>query len=124
MIFGTEDPIAPYEGGTMKGGRGEVLSARETIDTWVKWNNLESVPEKSSQVEDINKSDGSSIVKHTIESSPDGNAVIVYEVQGGGHTEPSRVAKMNRLLQAIQGNQNNDIEMADTVWEFFKTRSR
>ncbi|MDO8861547.1 PHB depolymerase family esterase [Haliea sp. E1-2-M8] len=124
MMHGTADPIAPFEGGAMKGGRGDVLSARETANTWVKWNKLESAPERTSEVEDKNKSDDSRIVKRIREGSPAGNAVIAYEVQGAGHTEPSRAAKMSGVLQAAQGNQNNDIEMAETIWEFFRTRSR
>lgn len=124
MMHGTADPIAPFKGGSMAGGRGEVLSARETVNTWVKWNNLESVPETTTEVEDISKSDNSTILIRSREESPSGNAVIAYEVVGGGHTEPSQTAGMNKLLKIAQGNQNNDIEMADTIWEFFKTRSR
>ena len=124
MMHGTDDPIAPYQGGAMKGGRGEMLSARETMNTWVNWNHLENVPEKVSEVPDLDKSDNSRIVKRTREESPGGNAVIAFEVQGAGHTEPSRSAKMTRLLQAVQGKQNNDVEMADVLWEFFKTRTR
>jgi polyhydroxybutyrate depolymerase len=124
MMFGTADPIAPFEGGSMKGGRGEVMSARETVNTWVKWNKLENVPEKTSGVSDKSSSDNSTIMRRTREASPGGIAVIAYEILGGGHTEPSQTAEMNRLLKAAQGNQNNDIEMAVTIWEFFKTRSR
>lgn len=124
MMHGTADPIAPFEGGSMAGGRGEVMSARETANTWVRWNRLENVPERTLGVQDKTSSDNSRIVTRVREASPGGNAVIAYEIQGAGHTEPSRSAKMNRLLKRVQGNQNNDIEMAETIWDFFKTRNR
>ena len=124
MMHGTADPIAPYEGGSMPKGRGEVYSARETAQIWAKWNGLDNVREKTVGVQDRTSSDNSKIVIHTREASTSGNAVIAYEIQGAGHTEPSRDAKMNRLLKRVQGNQNNDIEMAVTIWDFFKTRSR
>lgn len=124
MMHGTADPIAPFEGGFMAGGRGEVLSARDTADMWVMWNNLDNLPAKTINVRDEISGDNSRIIKHVRERSPEGMAVIAFEIQGAGHTEPSRAAKLNRILKRVQGNQNNDIEMAETIWEFFKHRSR
>lgn len=124
MMHGTADPIAPFKGGSMTGGRGQVLSARETVNTWVRWNNLESVTEQTVDMPDENRRDKSVIVRRTREHASDGIAVVAYEIQGGGHTEPSRSTRLGRLQQRIQGNQNGDIEMAETIWDFFEGRAR
>ncbi len=122
MLHGTEDPIAPYAGGPMAGGRGEVLSARATMDTWIRWNGLDDTPETETLLPDQDTRDGSRVLVHARELSPGGVAVVAYELQGAGHTEPSRSQKLGRLLQGIQGKQNHDIEMAEVIWGFFRER--
>jgi polyhydroxybutyrate depolymerase len=49
---------------------------------------------------------------------------VLYEVRGGGHTEPSLTEHNRRLYKRIVGPQNRDIEMAEEVWSFFKNRRR
>lgn len=122
MLHGTEDPIAPFAGGPMAGGRGEVLSARATMDTWIRWNGLEGAPETETWLPDEDPSDGSRALVRARELSPGGIAVVAYELQGAGHTEPSRTEKLGRLLQRVQGKQNRDIEMAEVIWSFFRDR--
>ena len=124
MMHGVDDPLAPYTGGEMAGERGTVLSARETAHAWIRWNQLEDVPERVYAVPDQDASDGSTIRVRMRERSPGGVAVVAYAMHGAGHAEPSRNAKMGRLPRRIQGNRNRDIEMAEVVWEFFKTRTR
>lgn len=124
LMYGTDDPIAPFEGGAMAGGRGHVLSARETVATWVDWNQLGGTTETTFELPDLATSDDSTITVIERDTGSGGSAVIAYEVRGGGHTEPSRSAKLGRLLKRIQGNQNHDIESAEAIWAFFKTRSR
>jgi len=124
MMHGTADPIAPFEGGAMAGGRGEVLSAQATLDTWVRWNGLEDVPERHQALPDLCPTDDSTIFARIRETQSGGNAVIGYEMRGAGHTEPSKEAKLNRLLKRVQGPQNQDIEMATHLWSFFESRSR
>ena len=124
MMHGTDDPLAPFEGGSMAGDRGEVMSARETAQRWTRWNKLVDVPETMVALPDTSTEDDSTIISHVREPKPGGNAVIRYEMRGAGHTEPSRKAEMGRLLKRIQGKQNRDIEMAEAVWEFFEPRSR
>lgn len=124
MMFGTGDPILPFDGGPIAEGRGDVSSALETVDTWVQWNKLEDVQVRSRNVPNVDADDDSRIVSRVRERSAQGDSVVFYEILGGGHTEPSRSAIQGPLLQRVLGNQNNDIEMADAVWDFFKTRSR
>ena len=108
----------------MVGDRGSVYSFFETVDTWRKWNGLQEANATTRQLLDRDRSDGSVIIEHSWDTSNNSSAVIALEMKGAGHTEPSRVAKINRLLTRIQGKQNRDIEMADIVWEFFSRHTR
>jgi len=126
MLFmhGTEDKFAPFGGGSMTHDRGVVYSARETVDLWRQWNGVQNVPEKTTRLPDLDKSDHSVMVMRTWADAAGRNVVVAYEMRGAGHAEPSRKAKMGRLLTRVQGNQNHDVEMADAVWDFFKDHSR
>ncbi len=123
MMHGTEDPLAPFDGGSMANGRGEVMSAQETVDTWVEWNGLGDVPVQTIELPDLDPDDHSRIIQRTRERSGGGAAVVALEMRGAGHTEPSRSEKLGRLLRGIQGEQNRDIEMAEVIWAFFSGRS-
>ena len=85
MMNGTKDPLAPFNGGTMAGNRGEVMSARAMEDTWVSWNKLDDVPVQTVSILDRDPDDDSTIVARVRERSPDGkngNAVVAYEIRG------------------------------------------
>lgn len=119
FMHGTDDPIAPFEGGAMAGKRGVVCSARETVEQWRNWSGLGDARQKTRQLPDRDRSDNSVIIEHSWTRS-NGAAVVAYEMKGAGHTEPSRAARLGRLQMMVQGNQNRDIEMAQTIWDFFK----
>ena len=46
------------------------------------------------------------------------------KLNNGGHTEPSISERYSSIWLSIVGNQNGDIEMANEVWDFFKTKTR
>lgn len=73
---------------------------------------------------DLDKSDNSTVVRHSYTNGKNGSEVVLYSVINGGHTEPSRQEQYRRLYKRIVGNQNYDIEMADEVWAFFKNKVR
>jgi len=50
--------------------------------------------------------------------------VVLYEVRGGGHTEPGLRERYGRLYRLIVGPQNHDTEMAEEVWRFFNHHQR
>jgi len=118
---GTVDPINPFEGGEMKGDRGEVRSAEETIDYWVNRNQTDTTP-MVTDFPDTDTSDNSTIKKHLYGNGTSNTEVAFYEVVGGGHTEPSIAERYSNAFKIIVKEQNGDIEMADEVWDFFKTK--
>ncbi|MFK7809357.1 MAG: PHB depolymerase family esterase [Saprospiraceae bacterium] len=123
FMNGTEDSFLPYDGGQMASNRGEVFSTENTIQYWVDKNATDTVAEISNFT-NSNTSDNSTVTKHLYANGQNGTEVALYEIENGGHTEPSLVERYSDLYLLIVGNQNGDIEMATEVWDFFKTKSK
>lgn len=128
MLFmnGTVDPLAPYEGGKVGKDdfqRGTILSVKDAITVWLNVNNI-SQPPVIKKLPDINTDDKSHVEVYTYHGGKDNTEVVHYKVIGGGHTEPSIKEQMNWLYLKIVGPQNKDMEFAEEVWNFFKTKSR
>ena len=126
FMNGTKDPILPYQGGKVgkkSAGRGVALSAQDTIQYWLKVDHIEAQP-LVHMFPDRDHRDDSTVTRYTYQNAQAGPQVVLYQVKGGGHTEPSRVEKYRWLYKLIVGKQNHDIEMADEVWAFFKNKKR
>ncbi len=126
FIHGTTDPISPFEGGVVGGealeGRGTVLSARESVDTWRRINGV-TAPEVETELPDLSAEDNSTatLLAAELETWP---AVRLLRVNAGGHTEPSIQERYNAFFQLVVGRQNADVETAELVWSFFATQVR
>lgn len=121
FMNGTEDPINPYEGGAMSGNRGEVFSGQETIDYWVNRNQTDTTPTVT-DLTDIDTGDNCTVKKHVYANGSNNTEVVLYEVIGGGHTEPSLTESYSSVFKLVVKEQNGDIEMANEVWNFFKSK--
>lgn len=83
IMMGTNDPIVAYEG-----VEGFNSSIDETVAFWVEVNGITTEPE----VEYLPQTaeDDLTRIKRTVYSGGiDGTAVILYSIEGGGHTWPS-----------------------------------
>jgi len=123
MMNGTADPLISYAG-----GRGtsryamDVLSTDATIAFWRKANDCGAGDGQTTRLPDKDKDDRSTVTR--IESScPDGREVVLYRVDGGGHRMPGSFpdARFVRIVDALLGPQNHDIDGAETIWAFFKS---
>ncbi|MBK7098204.1 MAG: hypothetical protein IPH58_07425 [Sphingobacteriales bacterium] len=123
FMNGTNDPIMPYLGGQIASNRGEVFSTDNTIAYWVQRNATNPTPEITN-INDLNTSDNSTVTKHLYKNGGSNTEVALYRVNDGGHTEPSIAQRYSPLFLLTVGNQNGDIEMAQEVWNFFKTKSK
>ncbi len=121
FMNGTQDPINPYEGGEMSDDRGEVYSSQETIDYWVNRNQTNTTPTVT-DFADTDTGDNCTVRKHVYANGINNTEVVFYEVTGGGHTEPSISERYSNAFKLIVKEQNGDIEMANEVWNFFKTK--
>ncbi len=70
------------------------------------------VTEELPNVED----DGTTVTRQTYKPRPNGAEVILYKINGGGHTWPGH-SSLDRLL----GPSTQDISANDVMWEFFQS---
>ena len=127
LMNGTADPLVAYEGGkgTSRYGLPKVWSTAQTIGFWRKVNGCEAGNGAASELPDSDPSDASTVSR--IDSRcPPGQDVVLYRVNGGGHRMPGRNpdAKAKRMLDAILGPQNHDIDGPEVIWAFFKKFTR
>ncbi|MCF6270585.1 MAG: hypothetical protein L3J41_12800 [Melioribacteraceae bacterium] len=125
FIIGTDDPLSPYNGGEVApdiGGRGTVLSAEESINFWVVFNQTDTIP-TIMNYQDINTTDNSTVKSITYSNGIELTQVVLYKILGGGHLEPSIQEQYSAILELSLGSQNHDIEMATVIWNFFKDKT-
>ena len=119
VMNGTEDPFVPYEGGEIKSGRkkrGEVLSTDETIAHWLEKNGCPSHAKKSI-LPDIDPRDGTSVVQYAYRGCPTDVQVMLYKIEGGGHTWPGG---RQYLKEGRVGRTSRDFDGVDAIWGFFQ----
>jgi len=107
-FHGTADPIVPYNGG-------KVLIAPEpfpSVSTWAaKWarrNRCGATPVESVVAPDVTR------VEYT--HCADDAAVVLYTIQGGGHTWPGG----KPMPEWIVGPTSNSIDATSQMWTFFR----
>jgi polyhydroxybutyrate depolymerase len=127
FMNGTKDPIAPFAGGEMglgssKGERGSIVSTAAAVQYWVSQNQTKTTPE--TKTIDFDPNDGGFVLRSEYCCAQNQTSVVLYAVDGGGHTEPSLVERYGAFYKLIVGAQSSDLEMANEVWEFFKTKSK
>jgi len=120
-INNVNDPLMPFAGGNITGPfglkkLGKVLSTSETARFWVKHNNCSLSPVITHEPDKAPK-DGTRIRKEVFRNGKNGTEVILYAVEGGGHTWPSGYQYLN---ERIIGKTSRDIDANEVIWDFFK----
>jgi polyhydroxybutyrate depolymerase len=62
-------------------------------------------------------SDGTTVRKETYGGFADSAEVVLYSVEGGGHTWPG---KLQYLPESIIGRTSRDFDASEVIWQFFK----
>lgn len=120
FMNGTDDPILPYDGGPIRPNRGDFYSTIDTVAYWVNRNQTNTTVEVA-ELTNSSTQDNSSVRVFSYNDGLNATRVVHYEVNGGGHTEPSIQEQYNPLYKRIVGEQNNDIESAEEIWTFFNS---
>lgn len=107
QIHGTADPIVPWGGG-LTGGGGFVESVAATIAGWVERNGCTAKPE----VADL----GGGVSRESYNSCRNGTRVILYRVEGGGHTWPGGYQFQPKK---VIGETNRSWDASQAIWDFF-----
>jgi polyhydroxybutyrate depolymerase len=120
-INNVDDPVVPFEGGEIYGhfGRemlGRVLSVDQSIEYWVKKNGCSPVPVVTEEP-DRDPADGTRVTRKVYVNEDDGTEVILYVVDGGGHTWPGG---LQYLPTRVIGKTSRDIDASEVIWSFFK----
>jgi polyhydroxybutyrate depolymerase len=113
-IHGTDDEFAPFNGG--KGPKSpfgaHLPSVLETILAWVRANGLPETP-RVDRFPDT-AGDGTTIERRTF-GPKQGVDVVLYVVEGGGHTWPGMPP-----LPLVLGKSSANLNANDVIWEFFR----
>jgi len=125
MMNGTNDNHMPYNGGTIGNppnpANGTALSTPDAIDFWVHLNQTDTIPQTYT-FPDLDPDDGGIVQKYTYTNGIHQTEVILYKINGGGHSAPSIRERYSRLFEQYFNKQNHDIEMTTEVWQFFKSK--
>ena len=116
VFNGTDDPIVPYDGGEITVGRkqrGLVMSTDKTVDFWRQKNGCDPSPDESDTIDPA--SDRMRVLRIAWQQCREA-PVVLYRIEGGGHTWPSG---RQYLPRRRVGNVNKDIDGAKEIWAFF-----
>ena len=124
-INNLNDPLVPFDGGDIYGqfrrvNLGKVLSVNESVGFWVDWNMCSTIPAVTEEP-DRDPKDGTRVTCKQYINNIDGTEVILYVVDGGGHTWPGG---FQYLPSWIIGKTCRDIDANEVIWSFFKKHTR
>lgn len=118
IMNGTEDKLVPYDGGEIKvfkKRRGVIVSTNDYVDFWKNKNACtEKIPTVT--LPDV-YDDGTIVSIDTYENCQQGGALVLYKIEGGGHSWPGGKQYLGEWLI---GKTSNEINACDEIWNFFK----
>jgi len=116
MINGTADPLVPYHGGAVARNNGHVIDTRDAADLWIKADGCQTNPAKGALTHK-NTKDGCSVRWSRWSNGQTGTEVLLYTVDGGGHTWPGGPQYLPKI---VIGPVCKDFDATEAVWDFFK----
>ena len=119
IINGTEDPLVPWEGGDIQLGEmslGDVLSVSDTVEFWTSKNNCYLQPEIT-RLSERNLNDGTSVWMETYSGCDSGTEVVLFGIDGGGHTWPGGYQYADEHLI---GKTSLEFDASEIIWQFFE----
>jgi polyhydroxybutyrate depolymerase len=120
---GTKDPLVPIDGGKIGFRRGRSLgrnfSLADSAKFWCRQDEISSPP----VVEDLpgRADDGTSVRRQIWSGGRNHTEVVVYTIEGGGHTWPGGPQYLPEL---IVGKTSRNLDATRTIWNFFEQQSR
>lgn len=119
IVNGTADPVVPFEGSSFANPRRLAIPPTAlTIAFWRRVNGCEPADGPVRPLPDLTTEDRSTLVE-VGSTCPEGRAVTLLRVEGGGHRLPStRPATLAPAAARMFGAQNRDADAADIAWGF------
>jgi polyhydroxybutyrate depolymerase len=115
-IHGTKDGLVPFTGTRNGGGPYPFPSVDECLKTWIQVNECSETP---TVTELPTKEDKLQVLRKDYRSGKEKAPVILYVIEGGGHTWPG----MDHHA-AFLGATTHNISANALMWEFFQQFSR
>jgi polyhydroxybutyrate depolymerase len=119
FMNGEDDPLVPFNGGELTGGRGLVLSAADAAVRWARWNGCSVVPSSTTRPDQAR--DGTTVRQDDYTGCRDGANVRLFRIAGAGHTWPGG---LQYLPAGMVGRTSHNLDANEALWEFFKAHSR
>ncbi|MBI4243884.1 MAG: esterase [Planctomycetes bacterium] len=123
IINGTADPLVPYDGGEVELfglKRGKVSSTSDSIKYWIKNNKCNETPASTKEIDNFPK-DRTKVVIQTYLDDKNNNEVVLYKIEGGGHTWPGG---WQYLSEKLIGITSKEIDACDEIINFFKKHNK
>jgi polyhydroxybutyrate depolymerase len=118
-FHGTADTLVPYDGPGRNIPRFiKFRSVEETIATWAELNGCPTEHETVDLPDRVN--DDTTVRRRTYGPGKHDSEVVLYSIDGGGHTWPGRTT----LLKDLLGRATEEIPANDLIWEFFQKHPR
>ena len=118
MVNGTEDRLVAWDGREVRllfKSRGAKRTVPETAAAWVGFDGCVGGP-AAEDLPDADPEDGTRWRLSAWRDCKAGSEVLLYKVDGGGHTWP----KGGIYLPRVVGLTSRDVDFEPLVWEFFK----
>ena len=122
IMNGTDDPLVPWNGGyvtILNQKRGKILSTEDTVNFFIEHNKCSEEP-VTREMEDIDPDDDVT-AEEIIYSGPGGVEVVLYKINGGGHTWPDG---KQYLPKSVIGTVCRDLNGTKVIWNFFKRHEK
>ena len=119
FMHGTKDPLVRIDGGPILRNRGVAISLARAAEFWRNWDGASSQPvvdNLPNQTED-----GTSVRREVYAGGKQGTEVVVYIIEGGGHTWPHGPQYLPAFLV---GKASRNLDGTQVIWEFFKRHTR
>ncbi len=127
IMNGTEDQLMPWKGGELGFNKGRVVSTEQTVNFWRKYNKCETSGQTVYKP-DRDPNDGTRVRVDSYKNKDGKTMVMLYVIEGGGHTWPGAPPQLPQAPQAIPkeavGLMSSDISGSDEIYNFFKQYSR
>jgi polyhydroxybutyrate depolymerase len=119
FMHGNKDPLVHIDGGPVLPDRGVANCLAQTAAFWRKSDGtsaqlaVENLPDQAH--------DGTSVRREIYTGGKQGTEVVVYVIEGGGHTWPGGPQYLPAFLI---GKASRNLDATQTIWDFFKRHTR
>ena len=114
---GTRDRLMPYQGGNVSIRWGQVLSAQRSAALFAEVNGCTPPPAVTAEPDTVR--DGTRVRRSVYGGCGDGREVVLYTIEGGGHTWPGGPPVGRRV-----GRVSRDLDATRTMLDFFDRHSQ